>query len=138
MFSPVTLNQSRLWSKMTVSLLCDVLSTSATRFTPDLTAVPQPEALHPCYLFLIQILTYQIRLLAVLPDELLLMLQLSESMLLQLLFCLVLQQTHCGRIMVIIIVPIIISTSHLYTSIQLQSKTQKLPNYYPPITIITN
>ncbi|XP_074498629.1 general transcription factor II-I repeat domain-containing protein 2-like [Sebastes fasciatus] len=47
-FSLLTLNKSRLRTKMTDSHLCDVLRISTTKLTPDLPAILQSKAQHHC------------------------------------------------------------------------------------------
>ncbi|XP_030613825.1 general transcription factor II-I repeat domain-containing protein 2 [Archocentrus centrarchus] len=47
-FSLLTLNKSRLRTKMTDSHLCDVLRISTTKLTPDLPAILQAKAQHHC------------------------------------------------------------------------------------------
>lgn len=47
-FSLLTLNKSRLRTKMTDSHLCDVLRISTTKLTPDLPAILQSKVQHHC------------------------------------------------------------------------------------------
>lgn len=47
-FSLVTLNKSRMRTKMTDSHLHDVLRVSTTKFTPDLTAILRSKVQHQC------------------------------------------------------------------------------------------